>query len=120
MAFKKNVECTCDIQAILGTLKESDKHDWIKGVFRVSWMDNPATIDIRSMNCSTKRLTKGISLSNEEADKLVDILLENDYGSLAELEAAVARKRSIFTVSDSKDMLFNEDDDDYYTITIEK
>lgn len=119
MAFKKNEDFKFNIECVLGTLKESDKHDWIKSVIRVAWGDNPTTLDIRSINPKDNRVGKGISLTNEEADRLVDILLENDYGSLTELENAIKRKRDIFSVSNSVDLMKPEnEEDDYYVINI--
>jgi hypothetical protein len=52
---------------------------------------------------------KGISLSDEEADRLVDILLESDFGSLDTLTKAVDRKKSRFTVMSSENDCFDED-----------
>ena len=52
------------------------------------------TLDIRNYNFGTKQIGKGISLSSEEADRLTNILLENDFGSLDELEKAVKRKKN--------------------------
>jgi hypothetical protein len=81
-----------EIEEFIGTIKESDKHDWCKAVAKISWNDSPATLDIRNMNMSQNRIGKGISLSDEEADKLTDIMLENDFGSLETLESALKRK----------------------------
>ena len=48
---------------------------------------------------------------------MVDILLQNDFGSLDELEEAVKRRKSLFTPIEEDDP---EDDDDYkYIIDIE-
>jgi len=118
MGFKKSGEFKYNIETMLGTLKESDKHDWIKAVMRVAWGDNPTTLDVRSLNPATKFVGKGISLTNEEADKLVDILLQNDYGTLEELEAAVKRKRDIFSISNNVDFMCS-DDGDYFKIDVD-
>lgn len=91
-------EFTGEIKEFIGVLKESDKHDWCKGVAKVSWNGRPVTLDIRSMNLAKERLGKGISLTDEEADRLVDLLLENDYGSIETIQSALERKRSRFTI----------------------
>jgi hypothetical protein len=87
-------ELTFEVEEILGTLKESDKHDWAKSVLKISWSDRPATVDIRSFNFSNNRPGKGISLSEEETDSLVNLLLENDYGSMPNLVSAITKKKS--------------------------
>lgn len=52
------------------------------------------------MNMANKRIGKGISLTNEETDKLVDLLLENDFGTTAALEECLRRRKEIFTISE--------------------
>ncbi len=98
-----------EIQEIIGVLKENDRNDWIKAVGRVAWNDNPATLDIRNFNMAKQQPMKGISLSDEEADSLVDILLENDYGSMEALSAAFEKKKSRFTVMAPANECFDED-----------
>lgn len=111
---KDNEEFTYNIDAYLGSLKESDKHDWTKSVLRISWGDNPSTLDIRNVNMAQKRIGKGISLTNEEVDRLVDLLLECDYGSLTAIEDALKRKKDFFTVQPH----FDKNNDDEYVINI--
>ena len=100
------------IDEYIGSVKESDKHDWAKAVLRIKWDDNPSTLDIRNVNMAQNRIGKGISLSNEETDKLVSILLDNGYGTLQDLENALKKKKSFFTITDE----FDEDDE--YVIDI--
>lgn len=107
---KKIEDFSFEIKEFIGVLKESDKHDWCKAVTKISWNDNPPTIDIRNINVSQNKIGKGISLTDEEADRLVDILLENDYGSLDILTKALERKRSRFTVLKDFDQCFTDDD----------
>ena len=106
---KEKPEITYELDDIVDVIKESDVHDWVKAVLRISWNGNPSTLDIRSMNMKTKRIGKGISLSNEEADRLVAILLENDFGSLADLESAIKRKKDFFTITKTIDYKLNKD-----------
>lgn len=87
-----------EIEEYLGSVKESDKHDWCKSVVRISWGDNPPTLDIRNMNMRDKRIGKGISFTNEEVDRLVDLLVSNDYGSISELKNAIKKRESIYSV----------------------
>jgi hypothetical protein len=106
-----NGDFKSDIEEVIGVLKENDKNDWVKAVARISWGDNPATLDIRNINMAKMQPMKGISLSDEEADRLTTILLENDYGDLAELEAAVKRKKSRFTVLGNASTAFGGDEE---------
>lgn len=114
MAFKKDANFTYNIEEFVGALKESTKHNWCKAVLRMKWGDNPSTLDIRSVNMADeKRIGKGISLSNEEADKLVSILIDEGYGSLEEIEAAIKKRRKTFFVTepDEEDLYDPESED---------
>jgi hypothetical protein len=94
------------IEEIIGTLKESDKHDWAKSIIRIKWGDAAPTVDIRNFNFNTNIAGKGISLSDEETEELVNILVEKDYGSMDILKKAVKRKMSRFSTN-------NEEEDEY-------
>lgn len=118
MAKSSNSDFTYNIESFIGSLKESDKHDWCKSVLRISWGENPPTLDIRNVNMAQKRIGKGISLSNEEVDKLVNILLDNDYGSLENLEQAITRKREIFSLTDDIDRVIDNDEKLYIDIRL--
>lgn len=97
-----NEKVKYEIEDYIGTIKESKSHDWTKSVIRISWGDNAPTLDIRNVNIKDNRIGKGISLTNEEADRLVDLLVKNDYGSVSELKSAIKRKESIYQVDNKK------------------
>lgn len=119
MAKKNNdLEFKYELEDIVGIVRETDTHDWVKAVLKIAWGDNPSTLDIRSINLKNKRLGKGISLSNEDTDRLVSILLENDFGTLEDLERAIKRKRSFFTVEEKPIDIEECDDDFMYNIDI--
>lgn len=101
---------TMEIEEFIGVLKENDKNDWCKAVAKISWNGNPTTVDIRNFNMAQKKALKGISLSDEEADRLVDLLLENDYGSLDSLTKAIEKKKSRFTISSEANNAFDKDE----------
>jgi len=110
-----------EIGDVLGIVKESGTTDWCKVLAYFDWLSekkkgDKTTLDVRNYNFNTKKIGKGISLSSEEADRLTNILLENDFGSLEELEKAVKRKRNFFCVKDEIDAALMEDD--MYTIEI--
>jgi hypothetical protein len=114
-------ELTFEVEEIIGTLKESDKHDWAKSVLKISWADRPTTVDIRSFNFSNNRPGKGISLSEEETDSLVNLLLENEYGSMESLVSAINKKKSRY--GDSKKAgisISGYNDDGYYVLQLKR
>lgn len=105
MAIKKDPDFSYEIEEFYGSLKEGASSNWCKAVLRMKWGDHPTSLDIRSINMADKKIGKGISLSNEEADKLVHILLNEGFGSIEEVEEAIRNRRKTF---------FNDiaDDDD--------
>lgn len=112
---KEDKSFSYNIESYIGSLKESTTHDWAKAVLRMSWNDNPVTLDIRSVNMAQKRIGKGISLSNEEVDKLVSILLDEGYGTMEDLENAIKKKRNFFSIANEIDDML---DDGMYNIDI--
>ena len=103
-----------EIGDVLGVIKESGTTDWSKVVAYFNWLSDKkrgdkTTLDIRNYNFGSKQIGKGISLSSEEADRLTNILLENDFGSLDELEKAIKRKRNYFTITDEIDNILSDD-----------
>jgi len=98
---KPNEDFKFTIEEVLGVIKESSKHDWCKAIAKITWDSNPTTLDVRNINMSNNRIGKGISLSDDEANSLIDILLECDYGTLEALEKAIDKKRKRFTISDN-------------------
>ena len=73
----------------VATLKETN--GYTKEVIRMIWGDNPITMDIRMVNKSNDFIGKGISLSDEECDKLVDVLLDRGYGSIDKIKEVLVK-----------------------------
>lgn len=84
----------------LGYIGKNKKNGWGKAVLRLKWFDNAPTIDIRTVQEENEFIGKGVSMTNEETDRLVDLLLENDYGSVEALEKALKKKRNLYTIDD--------------------
>jgi len=57
--------------AILST----SNRGWNKEVNLVSWNDRPAKLDIRDWAPEHEKMGKGVTLSDEEAEKLVEALI---------------------------------------------
>lgn len=66
-------ELKYEIVENLGVLSESAK-GWRKELNLVSWNERPAKYDIRDWNPEHTRMTKGITLTEEEAKMLLEIL----------------------------------------------
>lgn len=54
----------------------SEKGAWTKELNRVSWNDRPAKYDLRDWNHEDGKMRKGITLSDEECEKLKNALIE--------------------------------------------
>lgn len=70
-----NKEFKYKIEKHLGTVSRSDDGKYTTEVNLISYNDAPAKIDIRNWNKETGRMYKGITLTQEEAKVLGQILL---------------------------------------------
>ena len=82
-------EFKSEIVERVATLKESNNYS--KEVIRMIWGDNPITMDIRMVNKTNDFVGKGISLSDEECDMLVDVLLDRGYGSIDKIKEVLVK-----------------------------
>ena len=62
-----------EITEHIGTLSEGFK-GWTKEINRVSWNDRDPKIDIREWSPDHTKMGKGITLTDEEAQKLKELL----------------------------------------------
>ena len=62
-----------EIEEHLIVLSENDK-GWRKELTRVSWNGSPAKFDIRQWSPDYSKMGKGVTLTNEEFQKLVEEL----------------------------------------------
>jgi len=113
-------EFKSEIVEHIAVLKESERYQ--KEVLRMIWNDNPITVDIRSVDKQNNFVGKGISLSDEECDKLVDILLDRGYGSIDKIKEVLVKNmrrtnteiKSFEDCEDSIDCVYI--DDEGYTV----
>lgn len=70
MAFK------CEIETKIGALSERKADGMQLEINKVSYNDRKPKIDIRAWDVTHEKMTKGITLTNEEAVKLRDFLIE--------------------------------------------
>ena len=73
-------EFTFEIEEHLLTLSENEK-GWTKEINRVSFNGAPAKFDIRAWSPDHTKMGKGITLSNEEFQTMVDAFKGNSYSS---------------------------------------
>ena len=73
-------EFTFEIEEHLLTLSENEK-GWTKEINRVSFNGAPAKFDIRAWSPDHTKMGKGITLSNEEFQTMVDAFKGNYYSS---------------------------------------
>ena len=62
-----------EITEHIGTLSEGSK-GWTKEINRVSWSDRDPKIDIREWSPDHTKMGKGLTLTDEEAQKLKALL----------------------------------------------
>ena len=62
-----------EITEHIGTLSEGSK-GWTKEINKVSWNDREPKIDIREWSPDHTKMGKGITLTDEEAQKLKELL----------------------------------------------
>lgn len=81
-----NTEVTFEIMEHIGVLDTYDNREqaWTKEVNIVSWNGGPAKIDIRDWDSSHERMSRGITLTEEQAEKLTKSLSER-YRSIADM-----------------------------------
>jgi hypothetical protein len=70
---------TFEIVEELGVLSENAK-GWRKELNLVSWAERPAKYDLREWSPDHKRMGKGVTLTAAEAQILLEILKEEDFG----------------------------------------
>ena len=107
----KKGEIKADIKKWHGIIKESKNSNWCKCIYTVSYNGAPANVDIRNVKFNddgTYIFGKGISLTDEETDTTVDILLEKGYGTMEKISEAMKARNSMFKDGDS---IFDDDYD---------
>lgn len=70
--MRNDHEFKYEIIKSLGVISRS-KNGWTKEVNVISWNDRPSKIDIREWSPEHDKMSKGLSLTEDEMDTLVDI-----------------------------------------------
>ena len=98
---KFNKEFKCDIIEIIDVLSESEKNNWSKVLMKVSYNDNAPVLDIRnidmeSINSNKIIMGKGVTLTDEEAEKLTNALMNEGYLDEDDAEEYFNNRDNIF------------------------
>ena len=79
MAVNKNAseEVTFEIMEHIGVIDTYDNREqaWSKEVNIVSWNGGPAKVDIRDWSSDHERMSRGITLTEEQAQKMTAALV---------------------------------------------
>lgn len=70
-------EITFEITKELGVISETSK-GWTRELNMVSWNDREPKFDIRDWSPDHTRMSKGVSLTEEEMQKLVELFNSRD------------------------------------------
>ena len=73
---EQSTEVTFEIVEALGVLSENKETGWNLECNVVSWNDGTAKVEIRPWNTDHSRCGKGIRLTDDEAQKLGEILVK--------------------------------------------
>lgn len=96
---KQSKPLTCEVKDWMGVVKESKNSNWCKYVYKVAYNERPAGIDIRNVQFKedgSNVFGKGITLTDEECDTVVDILIEHGYGSTTAIENALTKRNAVY------------------------
>jgi len=67
-------EFTFEVISVIGAIAENNK-GWKKELTRVSWSGSAPKYDLRDWDLEHKKMSKGITLTEEELRKLKDLLV---------------------------------------------
>ena len=118
MAWNKDKEFSMEIEDNFDFILEEGQNTSIN-LRRISWNGRPSKIDIRKWvyNDGTERAMKGVSLSDEGADELANVLIEQGFGNTKRIIKAIkARKDYDGSISGNITEEIAEDDgsEEYY------
>ena len=89
-----------EIVETMGTIsQDAGIHSaWCKAVLKTLLNETESGVDIRSINTENKTMGgRGIRLTVQEANNLVDVLLQNGYGSMSVLEEAYNKRKALIS-----------------------
>jgi hypothetical protein len=92
------------VEEVIETLSGAKDKDWGKFIIRARYDDKPSTIDIRKMKFGEETVVgRGISLTDDECDTMVNSLAKKGYGSAEVFEEEIKRRKKMYGFSDKED-----------------
>ena len=70
-------EVTFEIKEKIGVINENEQSGWKKMLCIVSWNGGQPKVDIREWSPDFRKMSRGITLTEQEAQQVVDLL--RDY-----------------------------------------
>jgi hypothetical protein len=117
MAWKKDKEFTMEIMDNFDFILEEGQNTSIN-LRKISWNGRDPKLDIRKWNYSDGKESamKGVGLTDEGANELTAILIENGYGDTARILKALKQRPDWNKANSHKQMIEAEysDKEDYY------
>lgn len=76
--MKDNKEFKYEVIRTIGVLSTNEKTGWRRLLRLISWNGGEAKYDLRDWSPDDEKMGKGVSLTREEAKKLIPLLNEED------------------------------------------
>ena len=76
--MKENKEFKYEVIRTIGVLSTNEKTGWRRLLRLISWNGGEAKYDLRDWSPDDEKMGKGISLTREEAKKLIPLLNEEE------------------------------------------
>lgn len=76
--MKENKEFKYEVIRTIGVLSTNEKTGWRRLLRLISWNGGEAKYDLRDWSPDDEKMGKGVSLTREEAKKLIPLLNEED------------------------------------------
>lgn len=86
-------EITFEIKAKLGVIQEYPT-GWCKELNIVSWNGNPAKFDVRDWDPEHEHMSKGITMTEKEMAKMMDIVAEKSQDIKATFAQEKAKQKA--------------------------
>lgn len=118
MAWKNDKELKMEIDKNFDHILEEGQNTSIN-IRKISWGERPMKIDIRKWSYVSDKETplKGISLSDEGADELAAVLIENGYGNTNRILEALKKREDYNKINNSHNIIeadFEDNENNYY------
>lgn len=115
MAFNKNKEITMKILENFDFILEEGQNTSIN-LRKVSWNDRPYKLEIRKWNYTNgeERAMKGVSLTDEGADELAAVLIEQGYGNTKRIIEAIKQRKDYDDSFKPNLSIVDDEEEEYY------